>query len=117
MSFGNMLKAENIFQLTSAIGNGVSGYIQASTAEIQNQTAQVLDEYKEQSKAIAERYMEEFGSTGFIDPLAVVGLVPFKLEDPAVFLERTLMTGTDIADISQNMLDNFTDLTLSLPLE
>lgn len=117
MSFGNMLKAENIFQLTSAIGNGVSGYIQASTAEIQNQTAQVLDEYKEQSKAIAERFMEEFGSTGFIDPLAVVGLVPFKLEDPAVFLERTLMTGTDIADISQNMLDNFTDLTLSLPLE
>lgn len=117
MSFGNMLKAENLFQLTTAVGNGITNYIQASTAEIQQEAAGVLEEYKEQSKSIAERFMQEFGSTGQIDPLAVGGIVPFKLEDPDVFLDRTLMTGTDIADMSLDMLADFPELTVSLPLE
>ena len=33
------------------------------------------------------------------------------------FLQRTLMVGTDIVDISLNLLHNFTDITLSTDLK
>lgn len=116
-SFGNMLKAENLMQLTSSIGNGLTQYIQASTVEIQNQTAEVMSEYQQQAKAIAEKYAQEFGGTGFIDPLAVTNVSAFQLEDPSTFFDRTLMNGTDIANMSHDLLDNFPSMTVALPLE
>lgn len=116
-SFGNMLKAENLLQLTSSIGNGLTEYIQASTVEIQNQTAEVMSEYQQQAKAIAEKYAQEFGGTGFIDPLAVTNVSAFQLEDPSTFFDRTLMNGTDIANMSHDLLDNFPSMTVALPLE
>lgn len=116
-SFGNMMSAENLFKLTSSLADGVSQYVAASTADIQAQTADVLADYQQQAKALSEKYMAEFGQGGVLDGTTLTGVLAFKLEDPATFLSRTLMNGTDIADMSLSMLDNFSDLTLTLPLE
>jgi hypothetical protein len=37
-------------------------------------------------------------------------------ESQTAFLDRTLMTGSDIAEMSLDMLTNFTDLTLNTDL-
>ena len=118
LSFGNLMSADNLMKLTSALGNGISAYIASATQETIVETQEVLEDYKRQAKAIAERYTQEFGDTsGVIDPFAVADVLQFQIEDPSIFLNRTLMTGTDIADLSHNMLDNFTTLTTALPLE
>lgn len=118
LSFGNMVSAENLFQLTSSLSNGIASYIQASAVEVQAEIKDVMKDYQEQAKALAEKYMKDFGSGGgIIDPLQVADVMQFKLEDPNLFFNRTLMNGTDIADMSHDMLDNFTNLTLALPLE
>lgn len=117
LSFGNMMTAENLLKLTSALSDGVTSYIQSSTVEIQQQTAGVLQDYQEQAKALSEKFMADFGGTGIIDPLQISGVSAFKLEAPSVFLDRTLMNGTDIAEMSHTMLDNFAQLTVTLPLE
>jgi hypothetical protein len=118
ISFGNLINAENLMKLTSALSTGISAYIASGTQDTIVETQDVLEDYKRQAKSIAERYTQEFGdSSGVIDPLAVADAVQFQIEDPSIFLNRTLMNGTDIADLSHNMLDNFTTLTTALPLE
>lgn len=116
-SFGSMMKADNIMMLANSVGNGVSGYIQASAIEVQQQTQGILEDYQKQSKEIAQKYMDEFGGTGIIDPLAISGVLSFSMENPNLFLDRTMMTGTDVANLSMDMIDNFVDMTLSTNLD
>jgi hypothetical protein len=40
----------------------------------------------------------------------------FTLESPDKFLQRTLMTGDDIVDLSMGMIDRFTEITTSTKL-
>lgn len=116
-SFGNMMSAKNIMLMASSIGNGIAGYIQASALETQQQTQSILQDYQEQAKSISEKYLNEFGTTGMIDPLASTNTFNHNLEDPNLFLDRTLMTGTDVANISMEMLENFVDMTISTNLD
>lgn len=116
-SFGNMMRAENILQLTSAAGNGYAQYLQASAADYAQQTQQVLEDYKEESRKIREAWMQNIGtSRGIIDPLAITEAFGVTMESVNSFLQRTLMTGSDVAEMSLDMLTDFVDMTLSTEL-
>ena len=58
-------------------------------------------------------YEEMFGTAGqgVIDPMQFV-----SLESLDSFLSRTLMTGSDIADMSLNMVGSYSDMTLNTDL-
>lgn len=107
----NMASASNIMQVTSAVGNGISQYINASTAELVKQTERVMQQYNTDAKEIQSKYEEMFGTggQGVIDPMQFI-----SMESLDTFLSRTLLTGSDIADMSLNMINNFTDVTLSV---
>lgn len=116
--FANMMSAENLIKLTMAATDGVAQYIAASAKGIQQETMQVLSDYEKEARAIAEKYINEFGNGGgVIDPLLIAEVGGYRLENPSTFLTRSLMNGTDIADMSFDMLDNFGELTTALPLE
>lgn len=116
-SFGNMMRAENILKLTTAAGKGYSEYLAASTAELVKETQQVMEEYKEESRKIREAWVNNLGGNrGIIDPVALTeafGVTPESIDS---FLGRTLMTGSDVAEMSLDMLTNFVDMTLSTAL-
>ena len=116
-SFGGMMRADNILKLTNAVGQGYAGYVNAASAEFVQQTQQVLEDYKDESRKIAEMWQQNLGSNrGIIDPLEITGVFGVTMESVDSFLQRTLMTGSDVADMSLSMLTNFVDMTLSTEL-
>lgn len=109
----NMMNAQNIMQLTSAVGNGISQYINSSTADIIRQTEKTMQQYNSDMMAVNKKYEEMFGTggVGVIDPMQFV-----SIESLDSFLSRTTMTGSDIGGMSLDMITNFSEMTLDLSL-
>lgn len=120
VTFNNMMQAPNLLKLTIAVGNSYANYINESSKDILKQTEQLMQDAQSKSKEIAEKYEEMFGNSdmAFIfDPKLLAERNAVLGESMDSFLERTLMTGSDIVDISLNMLHDFADITLSLDLK
>lgn len=110
----NMMSAQNIMQLTSAVGNGISQYINSSTADIIAKAEGVMQQYEADMLKINKQYAEMFGTNGMgvIDPMQFV-----SIESLDCFLSRTTLTGSEIAGMSLDMIGNFSDMTLDLSLK
>lgn len=116
-AFSNMMNAENLMKLTVATVDGLSQYVQSTAQDYANQTADLVDDYTRQMKEITEKYLNDFGPGNGADIQTVQQAVVDRLEKPETFLARTLLTGTDIADMSHSMLDNFTEFSVTPNLE
>lgn len=109
-NMGNLMSAENIMKLTVAAGNGYSEYMKAGAQESMNKTQELLAEYADESQKLVEAYQQNLGGTGLDTDLS------WFIEPPEAFFTRTLMTGMDVADLSLNMVGQFSDITLSTDL-
>lgn len=115
-SFGNMLRADNLLKLTFAAGNAYAEYMKGVTIDLQQQTAKLEQEIKTGLEEVQAKTTEMFGTNGLLDPTQMAALLAEATESPEAFLQRTLMVGSDIANLSISMLNNFTDITLSTDL-
>ena len=116
-SFNGLMRAENILRLTNAAGQGYAGYVQAATAEMAQEAQEVMEQYEAESRKIREAWIQNIGVTGgVIDPLMMTDAFGVSMESVNSFLQRTLMTGSDVAEMSLDMLTNFVDMTLSTEL-
>jgi len=108
-----MTKAPNILALSNSIGKGYADYVNVSTADTMKETQDVMNQYNTESKEIQEQYASMFGTSGrgIIDPNSFI-----NIESLDAFLSRTLITGSDVNDLSFAFIDNFTDITLDLTL-
>ena len=119
--FSSLSSAENLTRLTVAAGNGISGYLSGEASDTMLATQKLLDEYEEQSSQISKMYEQNlgFGRT-YIDPTELTDVSDsgssYVVETSSMFLGRTLMTGTDIASTTFNMLTNFAAITTSTQL-
>jgi hypothetical protein len=115
INFGSLSTAETILTATSAVSKAYSAYAQADIQSIMEKTEDLTEQYSEQMKEISGRYAEEFGyGNGIIDPLQFLDISQDLSEAPDEFLKRTLMTGSDIAELTMLMLSNFTEISLKL---
>ncbi len=114
--WSGMMSAPNLINLTNALGNGVTGYLQASAASVLQKTQDLVDDFNKESKEIQEKYLNEFGMGAVFDPTLLTNSVFGRYEELDVFLTRTLLTGSDIADMSMDMLTNFATYTTSTKL-
>ena len=114
--WGNMMSSSNLLQLTSAIGNGIAGYVQASAMGTMANMNMMLKNFEKQSKEINNMFVKEFGSGDFqLNPMMFTDVDSVIVgETPSMFLDRTLMTGSEIANMTIEMLHGFTDATLNL---
>jgi hypothetical protein len=113
-SWGNLMSAGNILTMTSSVGNGVAGYVQSSAMEWQAKTAALTNEYEKAAKSIQDQWIKEFGLGKFaFDPMGLTNNVGMNSvgETPSMFLDRTLMCGSDVAGMSLDMLSNFAKYT------
>lgn len=116
-SFGNLMRADNILKLTNAAGQGYQGYVQAAAAEMAKEAQEVMENYKREMREIQQAWIQNIGTgRGIIDPLEITGVFGVTMESVDTFLQRTLMTGSDVADMSLSMLTNFVNMTLSTDL-
>jgi hypothetical protein len=116
----SLTSPQNILAITNAVGNGIVEYEQAEIKDVLKQTQDMLDQYNTQMKGVADQYADVLGNDmGSIDPLTLTdstvgSLRAFTPEPPSVFLNRTLMTGSDIAELNSTLIANFAALTLDI---
>lgn len=118
-SFSGLMSASNLMNLTLAAGDGWAGYMQESAVAFQMRTQDLLEQFAEASGEIADKMAELLGTDGLanFDSMELLkATLSSYTETRSSFLSRTLLTGSDIAEISMNMLGKFTESTLTTDL-
>ena len=113
-AWASMTSSVNILSLTNSVGNAYSQVINSNTMDILQKSQAALDDYRKQSLELQENYAEQFGyGTAVFNPMALTEVgESFFTEDADTFLGRTLMTGSDIAQMGNDLITNFVELTL-----
>ena len=112
-------KAENLIAISDGLVKSVGAYMQEKTSKILAETQAMMERYKSDMLEVQKQYEEMFGTgtNGVIDPLMLTSASQLNLgESRGSFLERTLMCGSDVAELSQDLVRNFSDTTLNLDL-
>lgn len=117
IQWGDLLRADNLMKLMDSVGNGVADMLRNSTLEMQKDWSDFAKNAKDEAAKIQQAYFEEFGyGAGAIDPFMFVDSVGAPIaESSDTFLTRTLMTGSDISGMSQELLSGFAEYSLTLP--
>lgn len=114
-SWSAMMEPMNLLHLTNSVGNGYAQMLNSDTMEYVNKTKDAIEDFRTQTLDIQQRYADNFGyGSAFFDPMSLTEVGDnFFTESADTFLARTLMTGSDIAEMTKEMVTNFTTLTLS----
>lgn len=115
--FSQLMRADNILKLLDAAGQGYAAYVQSSVDGMQQDLIKHQEDANKELKRIREQFFEQFGyGGGQIDPMMFVGdNSPVIAESRDTFLARTLMTGSDVAQMSHDLLHDYVELTTTLP--
>lgn len=118
MNFVDAFKADNLIKFSTKLATEMGTMYQQEAEKIMRDTGRLMSEYEKELSKITSAYNEQFGNYALIDPLKFTEIpTQIYIEQPNIFLDRTLMTGTDVADISMNAINSFTDIMLQLNLE
>lgn len=123
--FNSFLRVDKLIGLTDALGKGFSTYVGEETNQIASNTQKLETNTATQSQDITNQYESVIGQTSSFDPLSLVDVsvidVTPTIQIPSSssqdFLSRTLMTGSDICDLSNSMITNFAETTISTKLQ
>jgi hypothetical protein len=120
-ALSSLTSPSNLLKLTAAVGNGIAEYTQASANDLIKQTQDLMSQYNASMEQVSALYAENIGTgMGVFDAMTLtdstVGSLrgPMVLEPPSTFLNRTLMTGSDIAELNTALISQYTSLTLDL---
>lgn len=119
MNWNVMFSPQNLTKLTQVVSNGYQGFVQGRMTEILGDYEAVADQYKDELKVIEERMNELYGNNAWIDPTLMAEMDEVRdmnfRESSDSFLQRTLLTGTDIAELSVAMISEFPSISIKLP--
>ena len=119
MNWSNFFSPRNLIKMSESVATSVTiGFGQKINDLIQDYEKD-FDQYKDDLKDVQDKLYEEFGNSAWIDPMlmteAVYGDELALRESRGTFLNRTLLTGMDIAEITMSSITGFADLSLKLP--
>ena len=119
VDWGAMFRADNLLSCDLS-SDMVTKWAQGEISEIQGDITKAGADYKAKSAEIQKKTLDLLGyGGGMIDPLIFTeitsGSSAFMAESSGAFLSRTLMTGSDIVDLSMSIIEDFSDLSLQLP--
>lgn len=108
-----------LIKVSSAVGSGVANAMAHDTADILEKTQEMLGEYRAETERLNELYSDVLGyRTVLYDALSWARVAePYVPESLDSFLARTLMTGSDVADITMGAVSNYVRHSLDLSLE
>ncbi|QIG67780.1 hypothetical protein PP747_gp079 [Rhizobium phage RHph_Y38] len=113
----DLFKPGNLLKITNALADGYSTMVQANAQSMYESSQQIQASYEDESAKVDALYDKLVGyANPNINPLNFVDNTRYMYpETRDTFLTRTLLTGSDIAELSQSLLTDFSDLTLKLP--
>jgi hypothetical protein len=111
-----MFRPENLTKLTDAVGDAYSRWIAADTADIMQDMTNLGEEYAEKTKELEKLWSENLGMTNVVvDPMMFSDATEQFGESSESFLGRTLLTGSELAELSRAMVTDFVAISLELP--
>ena len=116
VDWGKLLRIDNLTNLTQAVGGAYTAWLRADTLDILDQVKNLDKEYESKFDVVKDKVDEILGMTsGEIDPMMFTSSIEDFRERPEAFLTRTTMTGSDLAELSQVLIYEFTEMSLELP--
>jgi hypothetical protein len=97
--------------------DAVTKWISGEIGGIQMEMKDAEGKYKDDMEALNKRAFDLLGAGGgAIDPLMFTETQSrfYPAESRDAFLQRTLMTGSDLIDLSNSMIEDFVELNLTL---
>lgn len=122
-NLSTIFQPQNILALSSALANGYQGYVKGSIEEMNDQLFQIGEGYKTEIDRIQDRLSELMGNDLAFDPMSFTDSVrgngsrtgSYTPESLDEFIQRTTLTGSDIVDMTLSIINDFSDLSLTLP--
>lgn len=122
-NLATLFQPSNLLALSSALANGYEGFMQANIAEMNADMFKLGEEYQQEMDRIQQLMGELMGNDLAFNPMSLTdaskgngsgtgGYLPESLDD---FIQRTTLTGSDIVDLTLSMINDFSDLSLTLP--
>lgn len=117
VNWGDMASASNLLQATQAVQTAYTAHATDKLKDMQQQAQDAENRYYENKEQIDAMTAELMGYTGaVIDPMMLTDAQNFSNESADKFLGRTLMTGSDIATLTHQMISDFVDLSNNLDM-
>lgn len=116
-SFTNIFDPKNLLKMGLAVGDGVASSINAATMDMIAQTQQMYEEFSKQSEKIQQLMKQLNGSSDlYFDVMELTDVNQGFVESLDSFLDRTLMTGMDIAKLTNESIGSFSKVTINTDL-
>lgn len=109
-----MFTADNILKATAGVGKLGQAYMEGQAAVLQQEAQSFQDMAAANMEQINDLIAELSQRTGNIDTSWFMQDTIVN-ESPSTFLTRTLLTGSEIVDVTHGLIHNYTDIGLSLP--
>lgn len=108
------LTADNIVQATAVVGKVGQAYLQGEFADIQAQMQSLQEGYTQEMDRINDLIADLTRQTSNIDTgWFRNGNIPNESMD--TFLTRTLLTGSEVVELTHGLISNYAEIGLSLP--
>ena len=117
MNWGTLTRADVLLGITDTVAKGVQGYVSGELTDLAAEMEEIAEEHDAQMDEISELFMELGYSGVAVDPLMWTQQENSgkSFESSDTFIQRTLLTGSDIAELTLTMVTDFTELSLTLP--
>lgn len=117
VNWGNLISIDNIMKFTDALGRGYQAHVANNIAKMGEELTEFTNWAENEMRKIQDKMLEMFGIGNLATDMSQMLLDAAKIynESPNTFMTRTMMTGTDMAELSNGMITNFAALSLTLP--
>jgi hypothetical protein len=116
-ALSQLTEPATLLTITNAIGQGVNEYMAVETQDVIKQTTEMLESYNAKQADVQDAYRAlGLDNMASFDPMQLTDTgkptQQHVYEPASSFLNRTLMTGSDIAELTHALISQFTSLTL-----
>lgn len=116
VDWGSLMQVDNIIKLTDSVSSAYTQWMQGETEGIVQEISETTEQFNEQTDKIREMTEDILGMTNVdFDPMMFTDAAEYFGESSEAFLNRTLLTGSDIANIVHAMIEHFVPSSLELP--
>lgn len=114
--FTQLMKVDTLMTLMDAVSQGYTAIVNGNIRALQTELNQYITDTENQIDELNDKLIDEFGDgSSYVDPMLFTSATQRIIESGDTFLTRTLMTGSDIADMSNSLVNDYCDMLLTLP--
>lgn len=116
INFSDFMRADNLMKLMDGVANAYGVHLQEKTQKLHEAGAEMQKDYARAERDIQEAYIDQFGYGANVDTMLLTNIMEDVPEKGDNFLSRTLMTGSDISDLTYLLISDYAPINLDLDL-